>query len=266
MPKNIAAIAAACAVASTSLAQDLTPKIDHQPAVRSPQGSVEIHARITSVSGKPIYQPVVMVRVPGITGFSRIPMNPVADSKDLFGAEVPASISNGDFDYYIEAFDEDGNGPARSGSPEKPIHVAVAQPSAGTAPPPPPPPGLLDGERLKFAGQDPRLMDKGIGKIVTGSILGALGVASFVTAYFAFSAASSDYAACPPDSTDGDVLNGVGYIFVIAGIALIAVGVTLIVVGAVHHSRYVEAMKTAGFEAALVPVGRDRTFAFSFHF
>src|SRR5207245_2073373 len=89
----------------------------------------------------PIFQPMVFIRVAGITGFTRVQMNPVAGVNDLFTAEVPMSLTAEDFDYYIEAFDEDGNGPARVGSPESPLHVSVgaAGPPSVARPAPPPP-------------------------------------------------------------------------------------------------------------------------------
>jgi hypothetical protein len=133
-----------CVWPSRAQAQELAPQIDHQPLTKAARGSpLSIRARIVSLSGKPIFEPTVFIRVPGIAGYTRIAMHSVTGIADLFSGEVPASLTSGDFDYYIEAFDEDGNGPARVGSPESPLHVAVGAGTRGTAPsrtrPPPQP-------------------------------------------------------------------------------------------------------------------------------
>ncbi len=52
---------------------------------------------------------------------------------DQFGTEVPARAVADGFAYYLEAWDNAGNGPARSGAPELPHAVAIEEPP--TAPP-----------------------------------------------------------------------------------------------------------------------------------
>ena len=75
--------------------QDLSPRIDHKPTTAANKGqAVEIRARIMSVSGKAIYEPTVFVRVAGITGFTKVSMHLVAGMKDLFVADVPASLAS----------------------------------------------------------------------------------------------------------------------------------------------------------------------------
>jgi hypothetical protein len=51
--------------------------------------------------------------------------------EDEYGIEVPAKSVNDGFAYYLEAYDNNDNGPARSGAPELPNAVAVED-----APPP----------------------------------------------------------------------------------------------------------------------------------
>ncbi len=250
------ALLAAC----SAWAQDLAPVIDHQPTARAARGQpLEIQARITSVSGKAIYEPTVLVRVAGISGFSRVSMHRVAGSSDVYAAEVPAALTTGDFDYYIEAFDEDGNGPGRAGTPEYPLHVAVG--GSGAATPPPPPvtaqpaqtqpagQGLLEGQQLKFAGQDPRTMDTGNGKIIVGSVLSGVGIVALIYAIVTLNASSAYYAA--GDSTDGAAALGFGALALVAGIALAATGAVLLAIGLVRQFRYVAAMKEAGLSIRL---------------
>src|SRR5204862_6317818 len=51
--------------------------------------------------------------------------------EDQYGIEVPAKAVNDGFAYYLEAYDNNENGPARSGAPELPNTVVVED-----APPP----------------------------------------------------------------------------------------------------------------------------------
>jgi hypothetical protein len=241
--RTVAVLLAATVVRMAS-AQDLAPIIDHQPTTQALHDQpVELRAKINSVSGKGIYQPTVYVRVVGITGYSRIQMQPVAGTKDVFFATIPASLTASDFDYYVEAFDEDGNGPGRSGTPETPLHVAVG----AAAPVAPPGTGLLEGEKLKFAGQeDPRQMNNGRGKIVAGAVLSGIGIVCLVIALASSIVAASDYTS--GDATDGDLFTALEYVAVLAGIALTATGIALIVVGVVTHKRWSDAMQKAGLQ------------------
>ena len=56
----------------------------------------------------------------------------VLTGQDTYSAEVPAKATTDGFAYFIEAFDNASNGPARSGAPEVPHSVAMEEP----APPP----------------------------------------------------------------------------------------------------------------------------------
>jgi len=121
-------------------AQDLAPVLDHQPIRTAVAGEpLTVRARIVSASGKPIAEPTVLVRLPGVTSFSRMAMKADAAFKDIYLAELPGQHVLADFDYFLEAFDEDGNGPGRSGTAEAPHHVTVvAKPAPQPAPQPPP--------------------------------------------------------------------------------------------------------------------------------
>lgn len=64
------------------------------------------------------------------------PMGKIGE--DQYGIEVPAKAVNDGFAYYLEAYDNNDNGPARSGAPELPNAVAVED-----APPPRPPAAVI---------------------------------------------------------------------------------------------------------------------------
>jgi hypothetical protein len=132
----MAAILPVLLAGATAWAQDVAPRVDHTPTASAARGtSVEIRALITSPAGYTIFEPAVFVRLSGLPRFTRLEMKPDPQIKGLYLAVVPAQLVTGDFDYYLEAFDDQGNGPGRSGSPESPLRVSVAAPVQAAAAP-----------------------------------------------------------------------------------------------------------------------------------
>lgn len=124
------------------------PVITHVPVAHAPEGdALAIRARIEDASE--IFAPSVYVRPAGAKEYDNIAMRKVLDA---YEAIVPAEQVDADLEYFIEAFDEVGNGPAREGSPDSPLKVKIYDPAKGpptpvvttppvaVAPPPPPPP------------------------------------------------------------------------------------------------------------------------------
>jgi hypothetical protein len=134
-------LAAALAVAfSTAARADDTaaPVILHSPVKYTERGAkfVQVFATITDESK---FFPQVFYRY-GPGEFQKpMDMKPVKGAKDQWGANIPVK---GDLcEYYLEAYDELGNGPGRAGDPEKPFHVDTSGQGAlmAEAPKPPPP-------------------------------------------------------------------------------------------------------------------------------
>src|SRR2546430_8695933 len=48
---------------------------------------------------------------------------------DDYTATIPAAMTTSDLEYYVEAFDQYGNGPARSGAPNVPYALRVMDPA-----------------------------------------------------------------------------------------------------------------------------------------
>src|SRR5438309_8670027 len=127
--------AASLAVAGSARATDVTPPvITHTPVASPPQGDIHIQARITDESK---VFPQVFWRVPRGTYASPIDMKPIKGEKNMWSATIPRKDTS-DVEYYIEAYDEYGNGPARAGDVDAPLKVGGA-PAVAAAPPPPPP-------------------------------------------------------------------------------------------------------------------------------
>jgi hypothetical protein len=119
----------ALALSVAAAAQDLSPRVDHVPIKQVKHGDAfVVRALIVSQSGKPIFEPMLYLRLSGFSGFTHVPMKADPQMKDVFEARVPAEHVSGDFAYYVEAYDEDGNGPGRVGSPQAPLAVTIVAP------------------------------------------------------------------------------------------------------------------------------------------
>ena len=147
---------------------------DHQPPTHwSSELGGTIDTRLTSSTGRRIFEPALFVRATGSVAYERIPLLPKDDS--TFSARIPPDLARQYFEYFLEAFDEDGNGPFRLGSPQAPIRVA----SIAAVPPPP--------IELKTGGDAARprplrqagiaLLAVGAAGVVAGAVAAGLAVA-----------------------------------------------------------------------------------------
>lgn len=106
------------------------PAITHTPpSAHDGAGPLVIEAIITDDSG--VFDPALLVRAPGGV-FERIALTPVEGQDNGYAAQVPAALLDGDIEYLLEAYDENGNGPARAGEEAAPLRVPRVLP----APPP----------------------------------------------------------------------------------------------------------------------------------
>ncbi|MHB8420918.1 MAG: hypothetical protein ACYDCL_22845 [Myxococcales bacterium] len=98
------------------------------------------NATIRSADG--VFQPVVGFRHAGEAKWLK---QELIGSGDAYSATLPGATVTSDLEYYLEAYDNDGNGPGRAGGPDAPFHVTVtaapqaASPAASVAAPPPKP-------------------------------------------------------------------------------------------------------------------------------
>lgn len=123
------------ALSPTSLAASVTdntaPVITHAPPLSCPGVGASVsppcvvEAVIVDASG--VFDPTLLVRLRGVSAYERVPMKAVDDKVDTFGATVPAAMAfAGDVEYLIEAFDLQGNGPARAGDEAAPLVLTKA--------------------------------------------------------------------------------------------------------------------------------------------
>jgi hypothetical protein len=96
--------------------------IEHSPPEAR---DAPLAARMTSTAGRRVIEPAAFVRAAGEKEYQRLAMEGLPD--DRFSAALPASLSGHDCEYFLEAFDEDGNGPFRKGSPDKPLRLSPSK-------------------------------------------------------------------------------------------------------------------------------------------
>lgn len=138
----ISLVAALFAGAAPASADTMPPIITHVRIENAPVGKpIVVRARIEDESE--VFAPSIYVRPVGAANYDNIPMEKV---EDAYQATIPAEQVTRALEYFIEAFDEQGNGPVREGTPEDPIRILVFDPDEGPPPPPPgaepPPPGV----------------------------------------------------------------------------------------------------------------------------
>lgn len=112
------------------------PILTHEPVKKALRGQpIRLTARIVDERSG-VATPQACWRNLYKKDFECQPMGKTGE--DEYGIEVPAKAVNDGFAYYIEAYDNNDNGPARSGAPELPNAVAVED-----APPPKPPAAVV---------------------------------------------------------------------------------------------------------------------------
>lgn len=122
------------------------PAITHAALSEATKGkSVEINARLVGETG--VQGATVMFRHSGEKDYKALPMGNIGG--DDYTATIPAAMVTSDLEYYVEAFDRYGNGPARSGAPNVPYSMRVKE-AVSVAPAPAPAPmasrRMLDDE------------------------------------------------------------------------------------------------------------------------
>ena len=181
---------------SARAAEDVTaPVIEHTPVSRIERGQkfVEVFAKITDESK---FFPQLFFRY-GSTGEYQKPldMKAVKGQKNKWGAAAP--VKGDVLEYYLEAYDEAGNGPGRSGDPEKPHHVdttgdsgpvaAAPSPKQVEAPPAEPPkrtPPPAATAQAQSSGRTWTWITGGVGLgLLTGGLLTGLAVKTADDAY-----------------------------------------------------------------------------------
>jgi hypothetical protein len=138
-PRSLATLALAGALLAAFPARaavdDDPPKIDHAPVEEAPAGAaLALSAAITDDSE--IFEPTLYYRVAGTRKFLSASMHRIGVTR--YSAAIPEAVMTADVEYFIEAYDSNGNGPSQFASADKPQRVKVGP--AGREPAPKVPP------------------------------------------------------------------------------------------------------------------------------
>jgi len=123
--RHLAALAVLIAAAQSAQAVEdvLPPSIEHEPCDQYQKGQpFVIWARFKDDSQ--LFDPKVIYRS-GSNTWKNVAFERVDGTGD-FRATLQSKDLKGSLDYFIEVFDENGNGPARFGSTDAPVHITAA--------------------------------------------------------------------------------------------------------------------------------------------
>ena len=105
------------------------PSITHTAVAKAMKGKpLTVTARVTDPSG--VFGPILYLRKKGMGTGDYIPIKMVGSklTQGDYTIEIPAQLMTVDaLEYYIEAYDNAGNGPSRSGAPENPFTIKVEE-------------------------------------------------------------------------------------------------------------------------------------------
>lgn len=124
--------------ASAARADTTPPKIVFEPCHEF-QRARPLHIYAAFEDESPLFEPKLFYRAraepsgKGAGTWKSVPFG--VETGALWKATIPARDLQGTLEYFVETFDENGNGPARAGSPEAPFEARAARQAAECAPP-----------------------------------------------------------------------------------------------------------------------------------
>ena len=207
----LCALFALCLCTTVEAADELPPQIVFEPCdVYNPDADLRMWVRLVDESG--VFEPKLAYRSDAAQDWQVVLLQPVEDAEEpnIYLATIPQAHLGSRLEYFVEAFDLLGNGPARFGDQALPLEVLpepgapacvqvpnftpppppsdIDEALAAQAPPPPPPPCERD---------DPPVYCKAwFWTAIGGTVLaggGALG-------YYLYRTLGNSAEATPPDT------------------------------------------------------------------
>lgn len=194
--------------AQAAPADDEPPTLTHKPVTTAKKGKpLLVTAHASDPSG--VFGPVLYLRKKGMPAADFIPLRMIASKTGTpgeYSVDIPAALVSVDaLEYYIEAWDNAGNGPARAGSPESPLPIKVEEEKKIVKVEPPPPPKV----EVKPKGAPPAITHTAVTQATKGQsielgarLVGDTGV-SGATVMFRH-VGEKDYKALPMGNIGGD--------------------------------------------------------------
>ncbi|MCA1827274.1 MAG: hypothetical protein LC689_10105 [Myxococcales bacterium] len=136
---RVAAPVAPAPVEAVKVPEDHEPPIlTHTPVITAKKG-IPFTIAVNAADQSGVVGPTLYLRKKGAPASDYVSMRmSAAGPPGEYALEVPAALVSVDaLEYYIEAWDEHGNGPARVGSPDNPLAVSVEQEKKVVIAPPP---------------------------------------------------------------------------------------------------------------------------------
>ena len=119
--------AAAAAAPAGEGGDDEAPNVSHTPVTHAPRAKpLHLEARAVDPSG--VFQVVLYLRRHGGSDFIPFKMNPDKTVMGNYTVDLPTALVSTDLEYYVETYDNVGNGPARTGTPERPLQIKLDEP------------------------------------------------------------------------------------------------------------------------------------------
>jgi hypothetical protein len=184
------------------------PTLTHTPVTTAKKGKpLTISAHAEDPSG--VFGPVLYLRKKGMPAADYIPMRMTparTATPGDYSLEIPAPLISADnLEYYIEVWDNAGNGPVRSGSPDSPHPIKVEEEKKVVVAPPAPPTKV----EIKPKGAPPAITHSAVAQATKGQpieinahLVGETGVQG-ATVMFRH-AGEKDYKALPMGNIGGD--------------------------------------------------------------
>lgn len=113
---------------------DVDPPAVTHDEVKSGRVGVPVVVRATIADPSGVFDPAVLYRVGGEGEFLRLSMEG-GEGGGAYEAVIPGEVVSDDLEYFIEAFDQRGNGPARYADADLPVKVPVLTTAEPIAPP-----------------------------------------------------------------------------------------------------------------------------------
>lgn len=116
--------ATAALVAQSPSGDNMPPSLTHVP-FKEVMARHPVRFEVEIIDDSVVFEPRITWRLAG-GEWRMLPLT--RSGGDRFVADLPGEEVTGNIEYYVEAYDEHGNGPGRSGTPQKPHLLSVAAP------------------------------------------------------------------------------------------------------------------------------------------
>ena len=121
------AAAAAPAASASAEGDDEAPNLSHTAVTHAPRAK-PLHFEARAVDPSGVFQVILYLRRHGGSDYIPFKMNADKTVMGNYSVDLPTALVSTDLEYYVETYDNVGNGPARTGTPERPLQIKLDEP------------------------------------------------------------------------------------------------------------------------------------------